>query len=224
MNRLERPTLDATVGRSLRPLSLDAVLKHQKDGATLLDVREPAEFETGHLKGSVNIGLSGKFATWAGTVLEAGATLVLIASPEKEKEAAVRLGRIGFDRVAGYLDGGPASFSHRADLIQRTDRLTPEELAPLIASGEAPLILDVRTLSERQTSRIADGLHIPLNELKDRHAEVPRGRRIVVHCQGGYRSSIAASLLKQRGVTDLADLVGGMAAWLGAEAPRCVKT
>lgn len=125
----------------------------------------------------------------------------------------MRLGRIGFDRVAGYLAGGMQAVEARPDLVRRTERVTAATLAEQLAWPDPPVVLDVRTERERQEGRIEGSLHIPLNHLQERLREAPRGRRIVVTCAGGYRSSIAASLLQRHGVEDVADLVGGIEAW-----------
>src|SRR4051812_2317126 len=106
LNTRERPTLDEALERELRPLSLDEALALVDDGAQLLDTREPVDFAGAHVRGSVSVGLGGSFATWCGTVLDLGRPIVLLATPGRELEAATRLGRIGFDTVAGYLEGG----------------------------------------------------------------------------------------------------------------------
>jgi predicted metal-dependent enzyme (double-stranded beta helix superfamily)/rhodanese-related sulfurtransferase len=145
--------------------------------------------------------------------LEPKRPIVLIAEPGREEEAAMRLGRIGFDQVVGYLDGGPQRLTERPDLTRSTERLTPAELAVELASPTPPLVLDVRTAGERHTARIVGSLHMPLNRLPTHLDDFPRHRRLVMHCASGYRSSIAASLLEQHGLTQLADLAGGIVAW-----------
>jgi rhodanese-related sulfurtransferase len=125
----------------------------------------------------------------------------------------MRLGRIGFDFVAGYLEGGPASLDAVPERVARTSRITARALAEALAGASPPLVLDVRTSGERQAGHIEGSMAIPLNRLRERIEEVPRARPVVVHCQSGYRSSIATSLLEGAGHTDLQDLVGGFAAW-----------
>ena len=126
LNTKERPTLDEALARELTPLTLDRVQALQAENAQVLDTREPTEFATAHLVGSLNIGLAGQFATWAGTVLDHERPVVIIADPGREREAALRLGRIGFDRVVGFLDKGMLSLRDRADLTEATERLSPE--------------------------------------------------------------------------------------------------
>jgi rhodanese-related sulfurtransferase len=139
--------------------------------------------------------------------------VVLVAEPGCEEEAAMRLGRIGYDHVAGYLNGGMQALVTRPDLVRRLERVTAATLAEQLASPVPPCVLDVRTVKEWQDKHIAGSLNIPLNHLGARLHEVPHDRALVVHCASGYRSSIAASLLEQHGFTRVADLVGGFAAW-----------
>ena len=157
--------------------------------------------------------LQGSFATWAGTVLDLDRPMVLIAPPGHEEEAAMRLGRIGFDHVAGYLAGGIQALAVRPDLVRCIERVTPAELATRLASPLPPIVLDVRTPTERQDTYIAGSLHMPLNRLKQQLHDVPSDRQIVLHCASGYRSSIAASILTHHGRAEVADLAGGIAAW-----------
>jgi len=188
-------------------------------GAQVLDVRESDEFAKAHLAGSINIGLGGQYATWAGTVLNRERPIVLIAPPGRQEEAAMRLGRIGFDQVAGYLENGIEILETRPDLVDGTERVAPTILAGELASSTPPLVLDVRSPKEWQTRRIEGSINIPLNHLSERLQELPGGRKILVHCAGGYRSSIAASILQQRGFEDLTELAGGIAAWEAAKLP-----
>jgi hydroxyacylglutathione hydrolase len=213
LNARERPTLDAILERELRPLTLDQVLELQRGGAQVLDVRDSGDFATAHLTGSINIGLGGQYATWAGTLLNRERPIVLIAEPGREQEGAMRLGRIGFDSVAGYLDGGMQSVDSRPDLIARTERISPGLLAEYLASPDAPVVIDVRTPREWQAGHIPGSLNLPLNHLENDLSVIPRDRSVAVTCAGGYRSSIAASLLQQHGFSRLVELAGGMAAW-----------
>lgn len=213
VNRSERATLDQVLKRELKPLSLGEVLQLKNDGAQVLDVRDTADFAGSHLSGSVNIGLGGKFATWAGTILSQKKPIVIIAEPGRETEAAMRLGRIGFDQVAGYLENGMAALDERPDLVARTTRITAATLAEQLQTAEPPFVLDVRTEAERKGQHIEPSVNIPLNRLEEQIQEVPRDRQVVVHCASGYRSSIAASLLERHGMTNVMDLVGGWAAW-----------
>jgi hydroxyacylglutathione hydrolase len=220
LNTRERAALDDNLKQVLHPIELSEVIQMGDDGAQVLDVRDPAEYAKGHLAGSVNIGLGGQYATWAGTVLDRSKPIVIIAEPGREREAALRLGRIGFDHVKGYLRDGMESLAARPDLVWPTERITAPLVAEELAGADPPLLLDVRNPREWAGKHIAGSLNIPLNHLQERIAELPRGRRIAVHCAGGYRSSIAASILHQHGITNLIEMAGGLAAWNAAKLPE----
>ena len=209
LNRRTRATLDEALSAGQRPLSLDDVLALASGGATLLDTRSPKDFAAGHLAGSVNVGLGGKYATWAGTVLDRTKPIVIVASPGTETESAMRLGRIGFDRVVGHLAGGASAFPAAPDLLRRVRREGPAGLAARLGLHAPPLVLDVRTPTEFAAGAVPGAVNIPLSRLLDRLDEIPRDREVVVHCQAGYRSSIAVSLLQRVGFDDVWDVVGG---------------
>jgi len=221
LNSKERPTLDEALTREVNPLRLDEVLARQSAGAQILDSRDPVEFAAAHLRGSINIGLGGEYATWAGTVLSHEDPIVIIADPGRESEAAIRLGRIGFDHIAGYLGGGLQSLAARPDLTASTERVSAPLAAERMAAGRAgsPLIVDVRTPREREHKRIAGSIGMPLNHLVERRSELPPDRPLLVYCGGGYRSSIAASLLRRHGFTQVGEIAGGIAAWEAAQLP-----
>jgi hydroxyacylglutathione hydrolase len=228
LNSRERPTLDQALARELQPLTLDQLLAAQRSGAQVLDTRDPAEFASAHLAGSINIGLGGQYATWAGTILDATQPIIIVAQPGAEVESAMRLGRIGFDQVAGFLKGGLAAaadreseseVSHNDSLIVSTDRLSPHVAAERLASSQPPLAIDVRSPRERAEKWIADTAHNPLNSLRTAALALPRDRPLLVFCAGGYRSSMAASLLQRDGFTNVSELAGGIAAWEAAGLP-----
>ena len=221
LNSKERPTLDVALERELQPLDLQRVLEMQSAGAQILDTRDPEEFAAAHLAGSINIGLGGQYATWAGTVLAHDKPIVIIANPTREAESAVRLGRIGFDNVAGYLRDGMRSLATWPDLTERTERYSAALAAEILRSPNPPTLLDVRAPREHEQKNIASGLNIPLNQLAERVKELPQNAPILVHCAGGYRSSIAASLLQRAGFTQVSELAGGLAAWESAKLPVC---
>jgi rhodanese-related sulfurtransferase len=219
LNTRERTTLDKNLEQVLHPIGMVEVLEMGDAGAQILDVRDPAEYAKGHLAGSINIGLGGQYATWAGTILDRTRPIVIIAEPGREQEAAVRLGRIGFDHIKGYMRGGMEALAGRPDLVWPTERITAPMLAEELAGADPPLLLDVRNPREWLEKRIDGSINIPLNRLPERIAEIPRHCRIAVHCAGGYRSSIAASILHLFGITNLTDTAGGIAAWEAAKLP-----
>ena len=222
MNTREHPTLEEALERELMPLPLARVLAEQVAGAQVLDTRDPADFEGAHLAGSVNVGLGGSYATWCGTVLDADRPIVIVAEPGREDEAATRLGRIGFDNVAGFLEGGMAALEGRPDLVVRVERVTAGVLDEMMASSEPPLLVDVRAGREWAENRIPGSVNVPLSRLQQQLGELPRDRSIVVYCATGYRSSIAASLLLREGFERTMDLVGGVAAWESSRLPLVV--
>src|SRR5262245_52886015 len=169
LNSRERPTLDQTLARELKPLTAEQAASAVRDGAQLLDTRDPSEFAAAHLAGSINIGLGGQYATWAGTLLDAARPIVIVADPGAEAQSALRLGRIGFDQVAGFLDGGlaavdrgPTGSAPRTSGVEHerrepehqrrepsgfaitsTDRLSPQTAADRIAGPNPSLVIDV---------------------------------------------------------------------------------
>jgi hydroxyacylglutathione hydrolase len=223
LNTRERATLDQSLEQALHPIDLDDVLPMGDAGAQILDVRDPAEYAKGHLAGSINIGLGGQYATWAGTVLDRTKPIVIVAEPGREQEAALRLGRIGFDHVKGFLNGGMEALAGRPDLVWPTERISAPMVAEELASGDPPLLLDIRNPREWAAKHIEGSVNVPLNHLQERIAEIPRDRRIAVHCAGGYRSSIAAGILHQYGITNLIEMAGGLAAWDAAKLPVVVE-
>jgi glyoxylase-like metal-dependent hydrolase (beta-lactamase superfamily II)/rhodanese-related sulfurtransferase len=220
LNSRERQTLEQALARELRPLAIDELLAEQRRGAQTLDTRDPAEFAAAHLEGSINIGLVGQYATWAGTVLSREAPIAIIADPGAEAESAMRLGRIGFDHVIGYLGGGLRSADRSAARIVSTERLSAEVAARRLAGATgSPVLVDVRAPGERAQKHIDGSVHIPLSRLVERLPEIPADRPVLVHCAGGYRSSIAASLLQRSGRTNVSELAGGITAWEAAGLP-----
>jgi hydroxyacylglutathione hydrolase len=211
LNTKERPTLEQALAREMTPLPLDDVLRLAADGGQVLDARSSVDFAGAHLRGTVNIGLDGSYATWAGTLLDHERPIVIVAEPGRVEEAEVRLGRIGFDNIAGYLDGGMLALEARPELVERLDRITGATLAEQLAEADAPFVLDVRAESELEPA-VEGSVKIPLGHLAERLDELPCEGPIVVHCSTGYRSSTAASLLLAAGFAQVSDLVGGLSA------------
>jgi glyoxylase-like metal-dependent hydrolase (beta-lactamase superfamily II)/rhodanese-related sulfurtransferase len=229
LNRKERTALHDAMEKQLKPLSVDDVLALETSGAQLLDVRDGIDFEGGHLRGSLNIALSGKYATWAGSMLSQDRPIVVIAEEGGEEEAVMRLGRIGFDNVAGFLAGGMRALEQRGDLVEQTERITAPALAEWLAGtrsgvGGKPVVLDIRSEAEHAGGHVAGSLNIPLPQLEARVGELPSDRPVVVHCEGGYRSAIGVSLLQKLGRKDARDLVGGFKAWLATQPPTTAGT
>jgi glyoxylase-like metal-dependent hydrolase (beta-lactamase superfamily II)/rhodanese-related sulfurtransferase len=197
-------------------LSLDEVLDHQHRGAVVLDVRSPEAFARGHLRGSINVGLEGRFAEYAGDVVDPGEEIVLVCDSGRADEARVRLSRVGLDSIGGALDRPRAAFSQRPDVAATASRLTARQLAIAMHEVADLVVLDVREVGERAAGCIGGSTHIPIAQLRDRTGEFDPERPVVAYCAGGYRSSIAASLLRSQGLADVSDLIGGYQAWVAA--------
>jgi len=216
LNRKERELLK--VEEHLKALSLADVLARRDAGAVLVDARDPQEFASGHLIGSINVPADGRFAEQAGMVVEPDREIVVIAPEGREEEVVVRLARIGLDATAGYLADPDEALASAPGQVARAERLTFAELRAELEGPEPPLLIDVRNVGELAEGRIEGSVNIPLAELPGRLAEIPADRRVVVHCAGGGRSSVAASLLRGAGRTEVADLIGGYGAWAAARA------
>ena len=210
-NRQTRDTLDED--DTIIKLGLAAVLDAQHHGATVLDSRGANDFAAGHLRGSINVGLGGRFAEYAGEVIGAGTPIVLVTDPGHEQVARVRLARIGFDNIVGALDEPLANFAAQPDLVEQASRLTAEQLHQRRTELESMQIVDVRGPGEIESGVIDGACHVQLPQLIYRLDELDPTLPTVVYCAGGYRSSIAASTLRARGFTDVSDLLGGYPAW-----------
>ncbi|TNC29653.1 MBL fold metallo-hydrolase [Amycolatopsis alkalitolerans] len=210
LNRKDHELLD--VAAHLRPLDVAEFLERRAAGAVVLDTRDPQEFAAGHVRGALNVPADGRFAERAGTVVRPGQDILVVAPQDREEEIVVRLARIGLDSVPGYLREPEGAFLTMADEIGQAPRLTVDDLRARLDESPAPVVLDVRNPGEIADGAIEGALHIPLAELPRRLDEVP-GEPVVVYCAHGTRSSIAASLLRAAGQSDVSDLIGGYTAW-----------
>ena len=202
--------------RELAPLTLTDVRISVENGARILDTRSPENFALGHLAGSINVGLDGRFSETAGMVIQHDDTIVIIADFGREAEAGMRLTRIGFDRVIGYLTNPMQSLTDIGPLVQVGARVEPDDFEAL-RRDRAATVLDVRNPGEVEQGAIPGSLRIPLAELSERHAEVPAGP-VIIHCASGWRSSVAASALRNLGYAEVTDLIGGYSAWAAVSA------
>lgn len=190
-------------------LTVDDVRAWIDRGAIVLDVRDDHAFGAGHLPGSINIGLGGQFASWSGTLLPLERPLVIVADgEERAREAVMRLARVGIENAAGYLDGGVAAWAAAGQTVAELPQITVSD----VRDGHYT-ILDVRRDAEFSDRHIEGAHHVPLHLLQRRIREVPESRPLAVICGGGYRSSMAASILAREGMNGLANVTGGMAAW-----------
>ncbi len=200
------------------PLRLDEVVRLQRGGAVVLDTRDPNEYAVGHLLGSINIGLAGRYAEYAGGVIQPGAPIVLVTDPEQHTEARIRLARIGYDRVVGYLADVLQVLEEHPDDVGHGARLAAVELRAALDSDEEVQLVDVRQPGETADGVIDGAIEIPLTQLNERLGSLDASRPTVVYCAGGYRSSIAASRMRAAGFAKVSDLLGGYAAWSAAPA------
>jgi glyoxylase-like metal-dependent hydrolase (beta-lactamase superfamily II)/rhodanese-related sulfurtransferase len=187
-------------------------------GAVVVDARDPQDFAAGHLAGAINVPEDGRFAETVGMVVEPTDTVVIIAPAGREQEVAVRLARIGFDNVIGIVPELEAWLVETPESSVTSSRLTAVALAELLAAPDAPVVVDVRNQGELVNGTIPGALHIPLAQLARRIDEVP-DTAVVLHCAGGWRSSVAASFLRRKGRTDVSDLLGGFSAWSALHEP-----
>ncbi|MDT5231238.1 MAG: hydroxyacylglutathione hydrolase [Mycobacterium sp.] len=212
-NRELRPLLD------VKPpplLDIDDVCEHARAGAILLDAREQAAYASGHLRGAVNVGLQGRFAESAGLIFPPDRDIVLVGDAALADESKTRLSRVGFDRVIGQLRDLPSVFTQRPDLVETASRLTAEQLAELLGSRPGLQLVDVRNPGETEDGVIPGAQAIPLPALTDSIASLDQREPVVAYCASGYRSLVAASVLRASGFADVSDLVGGFDAWQDA--------
>ncbi|MCV7054048.1 MBL fold metallo-hydrolase [Mycolicibacterium gilvum] len=211
LNRKDRELLDQT--KMPAAMTYEQVRDAMAAGAILVDGRGPEEFATGHLRGAVNIGLAGRYAEFAGSVVPTDVDIVLFTEPGQELEGKNRLARIGFDRVVGYLDRPfEVMFTHPGD-VQMASRLTAKAFDQRAAEVADLQIVDVRNPGEVAAGTIPNAITIPVGQLPARLGELDPAKPTVVYCAGGYRSSVAASLLRGNGFTDVSDILGGFGAW-----------
>ena len=217
LNRKDRAVYDA--GQPLAALGTAEMLTAISGGALVIDARDAQDFAAGHLTGALNVPADGRFAETAGMILQPADEVVVMAPDGRAQEVAVRLARIGFDQVTGYVPDGETILAAHPELTSRGSRLTPRQLAEASTSPNAPLVIDVRNGAERDAGFIPGSLHIPLAQLHQRIQEIPADRPVVTYCAGGWRSSVAASMLRRHGNPDVSDLLGGFAAWTATHQP-----
>ncbi|MGE0777136.1 MBL fold metallo-hydrolase [Mycolicibacterium sp.] len=211
LNRKDRDLLDET---EMPPaMTYQQVREAIEAGAVLIDGRGPEEFAMAHLRGAVNIGLDGRYAEFAGSVVPADADIVLFTEPGQELEGKIRLARIGFDRVIGYLDRPFEAMLDHRDEVQVASRLTAKAFDQRVADLPDLQVVDVRGPGEVAAGAVPGAMPIPVGQLPARLAELDPARPTVVYCAGGYRSSVAASLLRRNGFADVSDILGGYGAW-----------
>ena len=178
----------------------------------MLDARLPEEFAEGFIPGSINIGLNGQFAIWVGTLLDIEKPMIVVASAGKESETVLRLARVGYEKVRGVLQGGFSAWLAAGFSIDTIDSIGPDAAADL--SDKGLLVVDVRNKDEFASGHVKEAMNIPLHQLMAKAERLDPDDDFVLHCKGGYRSMIAASILKSKGIDNFVNVLGGYDALL----------
>lgn len=209
LNKSGASPFDEVMEHSLKPLTADQFAAMQSAGALVLDTREPLTFAKGYVPDAINIGLTGDFAVWTGTLIAPDVPLILVCEPGKESEAIMRLSRIGYEHVKGYLDNGITAWKEDGRDLETIKTVNSADSMALVAEQDNYL-LDVRNRREVAKHRMAGSIHIPLNELQQAYVTLDPHKRWLIYCAGGYRSMIAASFLKSKGYKHVASIEGGI--------------
>ncbi|MEP7258154.1 MAG: rhodanese-like domain-containing protein [Flavitalea sp.] len=212
INKEGYDSLDNILSEGLIPLSVEAFKsKMEEDGVIILDTRAYTEFIPAFIPGSVNIGLDGRFAEWAGVVLPFDRTLILVTEKGKEKETIVRLARVGFSLIKGYLDGGFDAWQQAGEPLDLIIDIEADELAMDIPFDDNLVVIDVRRELEYGDGHVKNSINIPLDDFSDpgTFADFEDKHNLYLHCGTGYRSVIAASLMKRQGIHNIRNVSGG---------------
>jgi glyoxylase-like metal-dependent hydrolase (beta-lactamase superfamily II)/rhodanese-related sulfurtransferase len=212
INKEGYEALDNVMEKGLQPLTVEAFKKRMsEDDIIVLDTREAAIFTHGFVPGAISIGLEGRFAEWAGSLLPFTKTLLLVTEKGKEKETVTRLARVGFEKLEGYLDGGFEAWQAAGEPIDMIINVEPDELAMDLPFDNHLVVVDVRKEVEYADGHVKDAVNIPLETLTDpgSMADINEEDNLYIHCAGGYRSVIACSLIKRQGIHNLRNVEGG---------------
>ena len=211
INKEGYDSLEEVLARGMKAFPVDAFKNEISDDTIILDTRNADIFTGGFVPGSISVGLEGRFAEWAGSFLPFHAPILLVTEPGKEKETIVRLARVGFDKVKGYLDGGYDAWKNAGEPTDMIIDVEPDELMMDLPHDPKLVVVDVRRETEFADGHIKGAVNIPLQEMTDpaSMANLEEDQNLYVHCAGGYRSVIAASLLKRQGIHNLRNVVGG---------------
>ncbi|NOT73453.1 MAG: MBL fold metallo-hydrolase [Cyclobacteriaceae bacterium] len=228
MNKEGYESIDAVLRKGAHPLSLDEFeFIANESGALVLDTRSAGIFAKGFIPNSINIGIDGSFAPWVGALIPVGQPLLIVADEGREEEVITRLARVGYDNTLGYLKGGIQSWKDGGKDIDSITSVSPHEFADRFRK-ENLHVIDVRKITEFQSEHVDNAINIPLDFLNNHLYEIPKEKEVFLHCAGGYRSMIAASILKARGWNNIVDITGGFSAIAGTDVPRtdyaCTKT
>ncbi len=211
INRMGYNSIEAVMKANSNPLTCVEFKEEVKRGAMILDTRNPDDFEKGFISGALNIGLNGQYAIWVGTLIDIKQSLILVTDPGKESEAILRLARVGYENVVGYLEGGVNSWDGKLDTVKS---ITAEQMKFEVDKGIS--VLDVRKPGEWGISHLKEAHFIPLAEMPKNTEMLSKNEPHIVHCGGGYRSMIAISVMKQQGFKNLINVYGGFGAMVNA--------
>lgn len=218
INKNGYDSLESLLDKNLKPLSVSEVENEISKGALILDTRLGTDFEKGFIAGALSIGLNGSYAIWAGTLIDIKRAIVIVAAPGKEKESILRLARVGFENVKGYLEGGMESWIKAGKKTDTLESVSPSKFAELIKENDAS-ILDVRRPGEYEAGHVKSTEFIPLAELNERADELNPNSKYMVYCRTGYRSVIASSLLKLKGIRNVINVSEGIVGIHKTDAP-----
>ncbi len=207
INKTGYDPIDVVIRQNTKPLTTQQFKEATAKGAGILDTRKADDFEKGFIRGSVNIGLNGQFAVWVGTVINIHEPLVLVVEPGTESETVLRLARVGYEKVLGYLDGGINSYDEPLDSVKS---IKPEEMTSEMEKGA--IVADVRKPGEWNVGHVKDAIFLPLGNFPDNLVGLDKSATYIVHCGGGYRSMAAISIMKKEGFRNLMNVYGGFGA------------
>lgn len=196
--------------KNTQALSVDEFENELAQGAQILDVRDPDTFEKGLIRNSVNIGLNGQYAPWVGALIDANIPIILVTDENKEKEAVLRLARVGYENVKGYLSGGISAWEKAKKPLEKINSVDAETFVKALSEKNNFHILDVRNASEHETGIVENAITLPLAELSQKLSDLQNQQNYYVYCAGGYRSMMASSILKKNGFENITNVRGGM--------------
>ena len=208
LNKEGYDSIDDVLKKNTKALTVTEFETEMAKGALVLDVRSADDFEKGFVPKAINIGLNGQYAPWVGMLIDGNVPLILVAEDGKEAEAVLRLARVGYEKVNGYLKGGISAWKNEGKKIETIESVTAEDFVAKIDPSSN--ILDVRKLGEVESGIVENAQHMCLSRLQTELNSLDKNKHYFVHCAGGYRSMMAASILKQKGFTKITNVLGGM--------------
>jgi hydroxyacylglutathione hydrolase len=207
INKMGYDPIEEVIRENQKPLNAAGFKKAVSAGAVILDTRQADHFEKGYIPGSINIGLNGQFAVWVGTLIDINKGLVLVTDPGHEYESILRLARVGYEKVVGYLQGGVQAWPEKLDTVTS---VTASEIREEIKKGVE--VIDVRKPGEWSTAHLKAATFLPLSDFPDNLSALDKNKTFIVHCGGGYRSMTAISIMKNHGFKNLINIYGGFGA------------